>query len=110
AYRYRAGALLPGGASLVEIGATAVLLEKNGHAFSIAMDSIDGSVYETGSLTDEQSSESDSADYFSRFSEEGIAFIEQFDLQPVKESFAEGYIIGDKITELGVDHLGIEPG
>lgn len=110
AYRYRIGAVLPGGASLVEIGTMSVLLEKNGHEFSIAMDSIDGSVYEAGKLIDEESSGSDGVDYFSRFSEEGIAFIEQFDIQPVKENFAEGYIIGDKIAELGVDHLGIRPG
>src|SRR5690606_22906440 len=87
-----------------------VLLEKDGRIFPVMMELLTTSAYERGDTNDEHNTEASSIGYFSRFSEKGGAFIEQFDLQPVKENFAEGYLMGDKIEELGVDDLGIEPG
>ena len=112
AYRYRVGGDIPEGALLLAIEPASVLIEQDGQVFSLSMDlagtpSLDP---EEGSNTSEADAEDSEPEYFSRFSEEAKKFIDQFDLRPVRENFPEGYIIGDKFTELGVDYLGIQPG
>lgn len=112
AYRYRVGGELPEGATLVAIKTDSVLLEQDGRLFSVAMDLTVASSFgsDEGTAILDTELEDTAPEYFSRFSEEARKFIEQFDLRPVRENFPEGYIIGDKFTELGVDYLGIQPG
>lgn len=112
AYRYRVGGELPEGATLVAIDPDSVLLEQDGRLFSVAMDLTVASSFgsDEGTVILDTELEDAAPEYFSRFSEEARKFIEQFDLRPVRENFPEGYIIGDKFTELGVDYLGIQPG